>query len=114
MVEQLLQEPRRRHSTAISATLETRAGPVVPASHASLSLSRLATISGDLEWCIAPSFPLICTLSLSLLPRLLRLFPHGILIYETCETRYTQNSMFGIGSVYEIDCKTNAKCPVET
>lgn len=65
MVEQLLQEPRRRHSTAISATLETRAGPVVPASHASLSLSRLATISGDLEWCIAPSFPLICTLSLS-------------------------------------------------
>lgn len=52
--------------------------------------------------------------SLSLLPRLLRLFPHGILIYETCETRYTQNSMFGISSVYEIDCKTNAKCPVET
>lgn len=112
MVEQLLQEPRRRHSTAISATLETRAGPVVPASHASLSLS-----VSDHKWrsrvVYSAKFP-PHLYSLSLLPRLLRLFPHGILIYETCETRYTQNSMFGISSVYEIDCKTNAKCPVET
>lgn len=32
-------------------------------------LSRLATISGDLEWCIAPSFPVICTLSCRVSPQ---------------------------------------------
>lgn len=66
-------------------------------------LSRLATISGDLEWCIAPSFPVICTLSCRVSPRL---SSHGILISRASWNNCTCKRIFRL---YSVDSETSAK-----
>lgn len=68
LVDELLQELRRRHPSAISATLETQTytqSMVARVLLASLWWFRRATISGDLEWgteCI-PCFSVVRPIS---------------------------------------------------